>query len=149
MGANDVLQFLATTCGFPKEYNATELEVLFEFKKIAENVGFILGTLHAAAPKASIVMVGLYNPYPLVLPPPGADFSSAALNNALASATASVPGATFVPPCRSSTRRASRKDPKPKTSRRSAPTRQCARAANMNRRALKPTSTPRRASATK
>jgi lysophospholipase L1-like esterase len=95
IGSNDVLQFIRTTCGFPAKYTCTEAQVATEFGHIAANVGYILGQLRAAAPKAQIVLVGAYNPYPTVLPPPGADASSAALNGALKSVANSVPGTSF------------------------------------------------------
>lgn len=95
IGSNDVLQFLEHTCGFPTKYTCTEGEVAAEFGHIVTNVGYILGQLHAAAPKASIVMIGAYNPYPTILPPPGGDQTLKALNSALRSVTSSVPGASF------------------------------------------------------
>src|ERR1700730_3180610 len=102
IGANDVLQFLSHTCGFPEEYTCTEKQVAEEFYKIAENVTFILGKLHAAAPTAQILLIGNYNPYPLVLPPPGGDKSAAFLNSLLGpgpgSSSALVPGTSFVNP---------------------------------------------------
>jgi lysophospholipase L1-like esterase len=98
IGANDVLQFLASRCGFPKTFTCSPAEVEAEFGHIAANVASILGQLHAAAPKAQIVLIGLYNPYPTVLPPPGGDKTTAALNAVLASVAASVPGASFANP---------------------------------------------------
>ena len=41
------------------------------------------------------MLVGTYNPYPTVLPPPGGDRDLAALNSLLASTAAAVPGASF------------------------------------------------------
>jgi lysophospholipase L1-like esterase len=96
MGSNDVLQFLENTCGFPKTYTCTEAQVIAEFGHIAANVGYILTQLHAAAPHAQIVFVGAYNPYPTVLPPPGGDATTKALDSAIASVVASVPGASYV-----------------------------------------------------
>jgi len=95
MGSNDVLQFLEHTCGFPKTYTCTEAQVKAEFGHIATNVGYILTQLRAAAPKAQIIFVGAYNPYPTVLPPPGGDVTTAALGSALESVVASVPGASY------------------------------------------------------
>jgi lysophospholipase L1-like esterase len=96
MGSNDVLQFLEHTCGFPATYTCTEAQVIAEFGHIAANVGYILTQLHAAAPNAQIIFVGAYNPYPTVLPPPGGDVTTKALDSAIASVVASVPGASYV-----------------------------------------------------
>jgi lysophospholipase L1-like esterase len=95
IGANDVLQFLEHTCGFPATYTCTTAQVEAEFAHIAGNVGYILGTLRAAAPNAQIVVIGNYNPYPTILPSPGGDKTTAALNEVLAGVTAKVPGASF------------------------------------------------------
>jgi lysophospholipase L1-like esterase len=93
IGSNDVLQFLASKCGFPAEDKCSEAEVAAEFGHIVSNVASILGQLHAAAPHASIVLVGAYNPFPTVVP--NGDKTQASLNSALASVAASVPGASF------------------------------------------------------
>jgi lysophospholipase L1-like esterase len=98
IGANDILQFLEHTCGFPATYTCTTPEVETEFAHIAGNVYYILGKLHAAAPQAQIVLVGLYDPYPLVLPAPGGDRTLAAFNSALASVAEKVPGTIFANP---------------------------------------------------
>ena len=73
IGANDVLQFLEHTCGFPATYTCTEAQVKGEYEHIAANVGYILTKLRAAAPKAQIIVIGNYNPYPTVLPAPGGE----------------------------------------------------------------------------
>jgi len=98
IGANDVLQFLASKCGFPATFTCSPAEVEAEFGHIAGNVYSILAQLHAAAPKAQIVLLGLYNPYPEVLPAPGGDKTTAALNTALASVAAAVPDTSFANP---------------------------------------------------
>jgi lysophospholipase L1-like esterase len=98
IGANDVLQFLGSKCGFPSTFTCTPAEVEAEFGHIAGNVFSILSHLHTAAPKAQLVLIGLYNPYPTVLPAPGGDKTTAALNAALASVAAAVPGASFANP---------------------------------------------------
>ncbi|HEY4812893.1 MAG TPA: SGNH/GDSL hydrolase family protein [Solirubrobacteraceae bacterium] len=98
IGANDVLQFLGSKCGFPATFTCSPAEIEAEFGHIAANVYSILTQLHAAAPKAQIVLVGLYNPYPTVLPAPGGDKTTAALNTALASVAASVPDTSFANP---------------------------------------------------
>ena len=98
IGANDLLQFLGSTCGFPATFTCTPAQIEAEFGHIAANAYSILAQLHAAAPKAQIVLIGLYNPYPTVLPAPGGDKTTAALNAALASVAAAVPGASFANP---------------------------------------------------
>lgn len=98
IGANDVLQFLASRCGFPATFSCTPAEVEGEFAHIAGNVLSILTQLHAAAPNAQIVLLGLYNPYPTVLPAPGGDKTTAALNKALQGVAAAVPNASFANP---------------------------------------------------
>jgi lysophospholipase L1-like esterase len=98
VGANDVLQFLASRCGFPKTFTCSPTEVEAEFGHIAANVHSILTQLRAAAPRAQIVLIGLYNPYPTVLPAPGGDKTTAALNVALAGVAATVPGTSFANP---------------------------------------------------
>jgi lysophospholipase L1-like esterase len=98
IGANDVLQFLASKCGFPASFTCSPTEVEAEFGHIAGNVLSILVQLREAAPKAQIVLLGLYNPYPTVLPAPGGDKTTAALNEALAKVGAAVPGTSFANP---------------------------------------------------
>lgn len=98
IGANDVLQFLGSKCGFPATFTCTPAQIETEFVHIAANVYSILSQLHAAAPKAQIVLIGLYNPYPTVLPAPGGDKTTAALNTALAGVAAAVPDTSFANP---------------------------------------------------
>jgi lysophospholipase L1-like esterase len=98
IGANDVLQFLASKCGFPSTFACSPAEVEAEFAHVASNVLSILTQLHAAAPNAQMVLLGLYNPYPTVLPAPGGDKTTAALNAALQSVAAAVPGTSFANP---------------------------------------------------
>jgi lysophospholipase L1-like esterase len=98
IGANDVLQYLESKCGFPATFTCTPAAIEAEFGHIAANVYSILTQLHAAAPKAQIVLIGLYNPYPTVLPAPGGDKTTGALNTVLASVAASVPDASFANP---------------------------------------------------
>lgn len=98
IGANDVLQFLASKCGFPATFTCSPAEIEAEFGHIAANVFSILSQLHAAAPKAQIVLIGLYNPYPTVLPAPGGDKTTAALNTALAGVAADIPNTSFANP---------------------------------------------------
>jgi len=98
IGADDVLQFLRSTCGFPKTDTCSEAEVINEFGTIAGNVHTILTKLHEVAPSAQIVLIGVYNPFPTVLPSPGGDKSTAGLNAALASIASEVPGVSFANP---------------------------------------------------
>ena len=95
IGSNDVLQFIEHTCGFPAKYTCTEEQVAAEFGHIVTNVGIILGQLRAAAPKAQIILIGAYNPYPTILPPPGGDTSLHELNSALAAVASKVPNTSF------------------------------------------------------
>ena len=71
IGANDILQFLGTTCGFPATSTCTPAQVEAEIGHVTANVGFILGQLRAAAPQAKIIFVSQYNPFPAVLQPEG------------------------------------------------------------------------------
>jgi lysophospholipase L1-like esterase len=89
IGANDILQFLGHTCGFPAAFTCTEAEVEAELGHVAANVGSILAQLRAAAPSAKIIFVSQYNPYPTVLSPEGrGDATVEALNTALKSVAA-------------------------------------------------------------
>jgi len=97
IGANDALQFLASSCGFPKTDSCTEAQLGAEIEQIGRNTAYILGQLRAAAPKATIILVGLYNPYP-GFPKEGSDRLSAALDLSLEKATAAVPGVSFANP---------------------------------------------------
>lgn len=98
IGANDALQFLSSTCGFPATFTCTPAQVEAEFAHIGGNVYSILTQLRAAAPKAQIVLVGLYNPYPLVLPSPGGDKTTAALDAVLAGVAGKVSNTSFANP---------------------------------------------------
>src|ERR1700680_946593 len=69
IGANDLIQFDRTVCGFPATFTCTEAQVGAELAHIAGNVAVILGQLHAAAPKAQIVLMGIYNAFPAVVKP--------------------------------------------------------------------------------
>jgi lysophospholipase L1-like esterase len=97
IGANDVIKFLSAQCGFPTTDSCTEEQFKAEFTHIAENVGYILGQLRGAAPKAQMILVGLYNAYP-GYPSPGGDRLIAGLNQALEQVAASVPGTSFANP---------------------------------------------------
>jgi lysophospholipase L1-like esterase len=97
IGANDALQFLAAECGFPKTDSCSEGQLQGEIQKIGENTAFILSQLRHAAPHATIIMVGLYNPFPEV-PSEGSDRLTAALNIAFEKAVQAVPGVSFANP---------------------------------------------------
>ena len=61
-----------------------------EIGHVTANVGSILAQLRAAAPKAKIIFVSQYNPYPTVLKPEGTgDATVEALNGALKGVAAS------------------------------------------------------------
>lgn len=99
IGANDLLQFLPRECGFPLAFTCSEAQVGAEFAHIAGNVYEILATLHAAAPNAQIVLMGVYNAYPAVTKPEGnGDKLITAFNAAEASVAAKVPGVSFANP---------------------------------------------------
>jgi lysophospholipase L1-like esterase len=93
IGSNDVLQFLETKCGFPAGDTCTEAQVIAEYEHITANVSIILGKLRAAAPKAQIVLIGAYNPFPTVIA--GGDQQLAKLAQLLAGAASKVPGTSF------------------------------------------------------
>jgi lysophospholipase L1-like esterase len=97
LGANDILQFLKSTCGYPAKYTCTELQVGEELAKVSGKVGAIVEKLRALAPRATIVVIGQYNPYPLALPAPGGDKSAFVFNSFLASYAAKS-GALFANP---------------------------------------------------
>jgi lysophospholipase L1-like esterase len=95
IGANDVLQFLGHTCGFPATFTCSQGQIEAEIGHVAANVGNILAQLRAAAPKAKIIFVSQYNPYPTVLQPEGTgDATVEALNGAL-KAVATTYGVSF------------------------------------------------------
>ncbi len=95
IGANDILQFLGSTCGFPAAFSCTPGQIEAEIGHVVGNVGSILAQLRAAAPKAKIIFVSQYNPYPTVLQPEGTgDATVEALNSAL-KATAANFGVSF------------------------------------------------------
>lgn len=89
IGANDILQFLGHTCGFPVTFSCSEAEVEAEIGHVVTNIGVILAQLRAAVPTAKIVFVSQYNPYPTVLSPEGrGDATVEALNAAIKSVAA-------------------------------------------------------------
>jgi lysophospholipase L1-like esterase len=98
LGANDILQFIEHTCGFPAHNTCTEAQLGGELVHVASQVNVIAEKVHAAAPHATIALVGLYNPFPLVLPAPGGDASTAFFNSQLQSDAAKIPNAVFANP---------------------------------------------------
>jgi len=99
IGSNDLTDFLGSSCGFPVAFTCTEAQVGGEIAHIAANVDYILTQLRNAAPKAQIVLMGLYNPYPTVVTPEGTgDELVAEFNAAQASVAATVPGVSFANP---------------------------------------------------
>jgi lysophospholipase L1-like esterase len=95
IGANDILQFLGATCGFPATFTCTQGQIEAEIGHVTANVGSILAQLRAAAPKAKIIFVSQYNPYPTVLSPEGTgDATVEALNGAIKSVAATY-GVSF------------------------------------------------------
>jgi len=93
IGSNDVLQFLASKCGFPATDTCAEAQVLAEYEHITSNVSGILTQVRAAAPKAQIVLIGAYNFYPTVVP--GGDKLTAFFASLPAKAAAEVPNTSF------------------------------------------------------
>ena len=99
IGANDLLQFLHATCGFPAGFSCSPTQIGAEIAHIGQNTASILGQLRAAAgPRARIVLMGLYNAYPAILPPPGGDTVVSALNATFKQVAASVPNTGFADP---------------------------------------------------
>jgi lysophospholipase L1-like esterase len=99
IGANDLIQFDRSVCGFPAKFTCTEAQVGAEIAHIATNVYLILAQLRAAAPHAQMVLMGIYNAFPTVVKPEGTgDRAIAAFNAAEASAAAKVPGTSFANP---------------------------------------------------
>jgi lysophospholipase L1-like esterase len=97
IGANDLLHFTASSCGFPAADTCTEAQFAAEITHIATNTAFILGQLRAAAPHAQMILVGLYNPFP-AFPAQGSDKITTGLNKAFETVAASIPGTSFANP---------------------------------------------------
>jgi lysophospholipase L1-like esterase len=95
IGANDILQFLGSTCGFPAAFSCTPAQIEAEIGHVTANVGLILGQLRAAAPKAKIIFVSQYNPYPTVLSPEGTGDATVEGLNAALKAVAASDGVSF------------------------------------------------------
>ncbi|HWX86968.1 MAG TPA: SGNH/GDSL hydrolase family protein [Solirubrobacteraceae bacterium] len=93
IGANDALGVIERTCEKKVECVIKEAPALFAH--IATNLGVILADLRGADPDATIVVLGLYNPFGEKLP--GGDALTAQLN-AVMSQSASTVGARFADP---------------------------------------------------
>jgi hypothetical protein len=91
LSANDVLA-LISSCGGPSNLTCVASGYPATLKQLSANLAQILGALRAAAPNATIILQGAYNPYA------AADASTnvlaVSLNNALG-AVASATGATL------------------------------------------------------
>jgi lysophospholipase L1-like esterase len=93
IGANDALGVIEETCDSKAPCIEEHAPALFAH--IAANLGYILAQLHAAAPSARIIVLGLYNPFGETIP--GADALTAKLNELESSVAAGV-GARFADP---------------------------------------------------
>jgi lysophospholipase L1-like esterase len=93
IGANDALGLIKTTCKLEAACVAAGAPAVFA--KIGANLGLILGELRAAAPRAQIVVLGLYNPFGETIA--GGDALTADLNEVEARVAAGV-GARFADP---------------------------------------------------
>ena len=96
LGSNDALAYLEHNCGFPAADTCTSLQVAGNFVGIIENIATIVKRLHAAAPNAEIVVLGLFNAYPELLT--DGDINTALLNLAIDVAVSSVPNVSFANP---------------------------------------------------
>jgi lysophospholipase L1-like esterase len=95
IGANDTL-ILLEQCGFGSVPNCvTPATIGNLYARIAGNVAASVAALRGAAPRAEIIVLGLYNPYPTVLP--GGDMLTKALNTTLRSVVTGL-GADFADP---------------------------------------------------
>lgn len=93
IGANDALGVIETTCKREPECVVKDAPALFAH--IAVNLGLILADLRAAAPHATLIVLGLYNPFGEKLA--GGDALTAQLNEVM-SKVASSAGARFADP---------------------------------------------------
>jgi lysophospholipase L1-like esterase len=93
IGANDALGVIEGTCKLEPTCIATEAPALFAH--IASNLGLILGELRGAAPHATIIVLGLYNPFGSSIA--GANQLTAQLNEVMEQVASSV-GARFADP---------------------------------------------------
>jgi lysophospholipase L1-like esterase len=93
IGANDALGAIEHTCEKKVECVIEEAPALFAH--IGANLGLILANLRGADPHATIVVLGLYNPFGEKLP--GGDALTAQLNEVMSKVAATV-GARFADP---------------------------------------------------
>ncbi len=93
IGANDALGLIEGSCKLEPACIAAGAPAVFAH--VGANLGLILGQLRAAAPRAEIVVLGLYNPFGSQIP--GGNELTAALNQVMAGVAASV-GARFADP---------------------------------------------------
>jgi lysophospholipase L1-like esterase len=100
IGANDLLDFMAS-CGFPAPSASTCIASGLggEFAHITGNINATLIQLHQAAPNARYIVMGLYNPYPLLVNVGGlsGDTAIAQLNSQIKQIAVNN-GARFVDP---------------------------------------------------
>jgi lysophospholipase L1-like esterase len=93
IGANDALEVIKEKCNLQPACIAAAAPALFAH--IAGNLGVILAQLRAEAPRAQIIVLGLYNPFGSTIA--GADQLTAALNEAEQQVAAGF-GARFADP---------------------------------------------------
>jgi lysophospholipase L1-like esterase len=93
IGANDALGVIEGTC--KREAACVVKEAPALFAHIGENLGLILTELRGAAPHATIIVLGLYNPFGEKLT--GGDALTADLNEVMSKVAAAV-GARFADP---------------------------------------------------
>jgi lysophospholipase L1-like esterase len=93
IGANDALGVIEGTC--KREVACVAKEAPALFAHIGANLGLILADLRGAAPHATIVVLGLYNPFGEKLT--GGDALTADLNEVMSKVAATV-GARFADP---------------------------------------------------
>jgi lysophospholipase L1-like esterase len=93
IGANDALGVIEHTCEKKVECVVKEAPALFAH--IAANLGLILGDLRGADPRATIIVLGLYNPFGEKLP--GGNALTAQLNEVMDKVAEAV-GARFADP---------------------------------------------------
>jgi lysophospholipase L1-like esterase len=100
IGANDLLDFMAA-CGFPAPSASTCIAngLSGEFTHITGNINATLAQLKQVAPNARYIVMGLYNPYPLVINVGGlnGDTAIAQLNSQIKQIAVNN-GARFVDP---------------------------------------------------
>lgn len=93
IGANDALGLIEGTCKFEPACIAGGAPAVLAH--VGANLGQILGALHAAAPNAQMIVLGLYNPFGSKIP--GGNELTAALNQVMAGVAAGF-GARFADP---------------------------------------------------